>query len=146
MQQLFELRRFDPHDRIFGRDQPLAHHVCGDRHGCLAGALAVSSLQHIQASFLNSELEILHIAIVTLEAIGDFAELPVALGHDAFKLANGRRRADAGNDVFALRVDQKLTVEFLFSSRGIAREPHAGARSVTHVSEHHSLHVHCRSQ
>ncbi len=66
--------------------------------------------------------------------------------NSAFKLANGRRRADAGNDVFALRVDQKLTVEFLFSSRGIAREPHAGARGVTHVSEHHGLHVHRGSQ
>ena len=51
------------------------------------------------------------------------------------------RRADAGDHVLALRVDQELAVEPLLAGRRIAREGDAGRRRVAHVAEHHGLHV-----
>ena len=51
------------------------------------------------------------------------------------------RRADAGDHVLALRVDQELAVELLLAGRWIAREGDAGRRRLAHVAEHHGLHV-----
>ena len=51
------------------------------------------------------------------------------------------RRADAGDHVLALRVDQEFAVELLLAGRGIAREGDAGGRGLAHIAEHHRLHV-----
>ena len=51
------------------------------------------------------------------------------------------RRADAGDHVLALRVDQEFAVELLLAGRRIAREGDAGRRGLAHVAEHHGLHV-----
>ncbi|KTT89630.1 hypothetical protein NS44R_14985, partial [Mammaliicoccus sciuri] len=51
------------------------------------------------------------------------------------------RRADAGDDVLALGVDQELAVELALAGRRVARERNAGRRGLAHVAEHHRLHV-----
>ena len=51
------------------------------------------------------------------------------------------RRADAGDHVLALRVDEEFAVELLLAGRGIAREGDAGRRGLAHIAEHHGLHV-----
>ena len=51
------------------------------------------------------------------------------------------RRADAGDHVLALGVDQELAVEPLLAGRRIAREGDAGRRGLAHVAEHHGLDV-----
>ena len=51
------------------------------------------------------------------------------------------RRADAGDDVLALRVHQELAVEHVLAARRVAREADAGAESLAHVAEHHRLDV-----
>ena len=51
------------------------------------------------------------------------------------------RRADAGDDVFALRIDQEFAVELVLAGRWIAREGNAGRRVVAHIAEHHGLHI-----
>jgi hypothetical protein len=51
------------------------------------------------------------------------------------------RRADAGDDILALRVDQEFAVKALLAGGGIARERHARGRRIAHVAEHHRLHV-----
>ena len=51
------------------------------------------------------------------------------------------RRAHAGHDVFALRIDQELAVKNLLAGRRIARESHTGARLVAGVAKDHRLDV-----
>ena len=57
----------------------------------------------------------------------------------------GIGRAHAGDDVLALRIHQKFSVENFLAARGIARKRDAGARPVARVSEDHRLHVHRRA-
>src|SRR5262249_54754463 len=54
-------------------------------------------------------------------------------------------RADAGNDILTLRVDQELTVELFLTGRRISRESDPRRRGVTHISEYHGLDVHGRA-
>ena len=49
--------------------------------------------------------------------------------------------ADAGHDVFALRVDEEVAVGLVLAGRRVAGEPDAGAGVVVAVAEHHRLHV-----
>ena len=65
----------------------------------------------------------------------------VGAGLLARDLGDLLRRADAGDDVLALRVDQEFAVEPLLAGRRIAGEGDAGRRGVAHVAEHHRLHV-----
>src|SRR5215471_16228976 len=50
-------------------------------------------------------------------------------------------RADASDDVLALRIDQPFAVELVFAGGRVAREGNAGGRGVAEVAEHHALHV-----
>ena len=68
-------------------------------------------------------------------------QLLVDLGHRLLKLADGERRADAGDHVFALRVHQVLAEEHVLAGGGIAREAYAGAGVLAQVAEDHGLHV-----
>ena len=65
----------------------------------------------------------------------------VGAGVDARRLGDVLRRADAGDDVLALRIDQELAVERLLAGRGIAGEGDAGGRGLAHIAEHHGLDV-----
>ena len=56
------------------------------------------------------------------------------------------RRANAGDDVFALGVGQELAVDLFGAGRRVAREGDAGARIVAHVAEDHRHHVDGRAQ
>ena len=57
------------------------------------------------------------------------------------ELADRERGADAGDDVFALRVHQVLAEEYLLAGGGIAREADAGAGVFAEVAEDHGLDV-----
>src|SRR6185503_9547639 len=98
--------------------------------GGVAGPLSTARLQHEQPLVLNRELEVLDVLVVFLEPRRDLTQLLVGLGHHLLELANRLRRADAGDDVLALRVDQELAVELFLSGRGIAREADPGRRSI----------------
>ena len=50
-------------------------------------------------------------------------------------------RADAGDHVLALGVDEELAIEGVVPGRGIAGEGDAGRRGLAHVAEHHRLHI-----
>ena len=58
----------DAEDRLLLRDQLLLHHLDGDPDGGVAGALAVPGLEHVQLPVLDGELEVLHVAVVLLQA------------------------------------------------------------------------------
>ena len=89
--------------------------------------------------------------VAGLELVVDFAEFRKNFRHDRFKrrlvvarfqprrLGEALRRADARHHVLALRVQQKLTVEFLRARGGIAGEGDAGGAGIAHIAEHHGL-------
>jgi len=65
----------------------------------------------------------------------------VGFGGDARRFGDVLRRADAGDHVLALRVDEEFAVELIRAGRGVAREGDARRRRLAHVAEHHRLHV-----
>src|SRR5262249_20412685 len=76
-----------------------------------------------------------------LEPRGDRAQLLVGLRHHALELGDRLRRADAGDDVLALGVDQEFTEELLRAGGRVAGEADARARAIAGVAEHHRLDV-----
>ena len=94
-----------------GVSLPSRDEVDGDLHHRLAGALAVAGLQHEQLTLLDRELEVLHVAEVILEELRDAHELGVRGRQLLRELGDRLGRADAGDDVLALRVGQELAVE-----------------------------------
>ena len=140
-QQLRQRFGIDQQHRLLRRDQLLLDQVGGDDDRGVAGALAAARLQHEQPLVLDRELEVLDVPVVLLEPRRDLAQLLVGLRHHLLELADRLRRADAGDDVLALRVDQELAVELLGAGRRVAREADAGRRAIAGVAEHHHLHV-----
>ena len=125
----------------FGERSFSLHEVGGDHDRRVPGALAVPRLQHVELLVLDRELEVLDVPVVLLEARRDLAQLLVGLRHHLLELGDRLRRADAGDDVFALGVDEELAEELLGAGRGIAREADARGRPVAGIAEHHLLHV-----
>ena len=138
MQQLVERGRLDARDRLLPRDQALVGHLDRDAQRGARGALAVAGLQHPELAALDGELHVLHVAVVLLQQLRRRDELLEHLRHDRFerrpigagRLARGLgdvlRRANAGDDVLALRVDQELAVKLLRAGRRVAGEGDAG--------------------
>jgi hypothetical protein len=153
MEQLVKRQRIDARNRLLFGDQPVIDHLDGDPQRGLGGALAAAGLEHPQLALLDGEFEILHVAVMGLEAIADALELGENLRHHLFErgllrtggnarpLGQVLRGADPGNHVLALGIDQKLAVELLLAGRGIAGEGDAGGRILAHIAEHHRLHV-----
>ena len=75
------------------------------------------------------------------ELVADGDELLVDLGHDVPELVDCLRRADAGDDVFALRVEKEFAEDVLFARRRVAGEGDARAGRVAEVAEDHLLNV-----
>ncbi len=59
--------------------RPFFDHLDGNADGGTAGALAVAGLQHVELAILDGEFEVLHVAVVLLQAGGDLAQLVVDL-------------------------------------------------------------------
>jgi hypothetical protein len=140
-EQLRQRFGIDQEQRLLGRDELLLHQVGGDDHRGVAGPLAATRLQHEQPVVLDGELEVLDVLVVLLQPGGDLPQLRVGLRHHLFELADRPRRADAGDHVLALRVDEELAVELLGASGGVAGEADAGRRAVAGVAEDHHLDV-----
>ena len=129
----------------------------GNAQRRLCGALAVTGLQHPQFALLDREFHVLHVAVVALKHMVDARELRIGLRQRGFHrglvgagfLSRGfryfLRRADAGDDIFALRIDEEFAVKFFLASGRIAREGDAGGRGLAHIAEHHGLHIHRRA-
>ena len=153
MKQLVECHRVHAAHRLFAGDQPLAFHI--DRHlqRSLRRALARAGLQHPEFPALDGKLDVLHILIVRFEKVEDTRQFGVSLWHGLFHrkrlcpscfargLGQILRGADARHHVFALRIDQILTVIGAFTGCRVAGERNARGRCVAHIAEHHSLHI-----
>ena len=136
-QQLLDHRGLDPLERLGPADDPLVGHVGGDPDGGRCGPLGAAGLEHEQPAALDRELEVLHVAVVALEPLGDPLELVVDRGHRVAHLADAARRPDPGHHVLALGVGQELAVEAALAGVRVAREGDARARVLAHVPEHH---------
>ena len=114
-EQLDDLGRLDPAERLLAGQDPLPHHVDRDLHRGRGGALGRSRLEHVQLAALDRELEVLDVAVVALQALGDLVELLIHLRQLVAHLADLGRGPDAGHHVLALRVGQVLAVEDLLA-------------------------------
>ncbi len=150
-QELVELFRLDPADRVFLRDEPLADHVDRDLDRGEAGALARARLEDPETAVLYRKLEILHVRVMDFERPAHLLELGVDRGHlllEGKEVArpflaaiDGLRRPDAGDDVLSLRLHEVFPVEDVLARGRISGEGDAGARIPAEVSEHHRLDV-----
>ncbi len=110
-QELVDVGRLDPAERLLLRDEALVDEVGGDLDGGRRGPLGAARLEHVELAALDRELEVLDVAVVLLELLADAHELGVDLGHVGLHLADLRRGPDAGHDVLALGVGQVLAEE-----------------------------------
>ena len=108
VEQLVELARVDPRDGLLARDEILARHLDGDPQRRLCRALAGAGLEEEERAVLDRELDVLHLPVVLLEPVERVDEPPVRLREDLAHPLDRLGRADAGDDVLALRVDEEL--------------------------------------
>ena len=73
-------------------------------------------------------------------------KLRVHLGHGLGHLVEMHGSADAGDDIFTLRVHEIVAVEDLFSRAGVTRKAHARSGVFTRVAKHHLHDVNGRAQ
>ena len=86
---------------------------------------------------LDGELDVLHVAVVLLEAADVLDELGKRLGEGIAHRLERLRRADAGDDVLALGVREELAEDPGLAGRRIACERDPGPGAVAFVPEHH---------
>src|SRR5665213_904041 len=153
MEQLVERGGIDTAHRRFLIDHALAHHIDGDFQRRFRRALAAARLEHEELALLHREFHVLHVAVMRFEFLADGAEFGEGFGHRLFHrglaallplahaFGNRLRRTNTGDDILALRVDEKLAVQKMFARRWIAREGDAGGGGFAAIAEHHGLHV-----
>ena len=143
VQQLVKLIGIDAHDGLFLGDEALFDHLDRNMQRGGGGALADARLEHPQLALFDRELDIAHIAEVVLEDHEHFLELVARFLEtlNVFKVGDGARVANAGDNVFALGVDQIVAIELLRAVGGIAGKRDASGGGVALVAEHHGLHV-----
>ena len=143
VQELVELRGIDAAHGLLAGDQALLDHFDSDAQGGGGGALAHAGLEHPELALLDGELDIAHIAIMILERQEHALEL-LTCGLEArggLEVGDGLGVTDAGDDVLALGVNQKIAVELLSAIGRVARKGDAGRRGLALVAKCHGLNV-----
>src|SRR4051812_616173 len=110
MEQLIEIGWRDSQHRLLPINQLLGNHLSGDAHCGRRGALSGARLQEKELPALDGELEILHVCVMALELFLCLKELRMRLGKFLRHAIDVERSPDSGDDVFTLRVDEKLAV------------------------------------
>ena len=143
VQELVELCGVDAAHGLLTGDQALLDHLDGDTQGGGSGALAHSSLEHPELTLLDGELDIAHIAIVILERQEHALELLTCRleARGGLEVGDGLGVADAGDNVLALGVHQKVAVELLSAVGRVARKGNAGGGGLALITKSHGLHV-----
>ena len=83
---------------------------------------ADARLEQVERALLDRELDVLDVAVVPLERGHRLDELRERLREALLHPRERLGRADPGDDVLALRVDEELAVEALLAGRRVARE------------------------
>ena len=162
VQKLVELGGRHAQRGLFFGDAALIDHIDRDLDRGRGRPLGGAGLQHPQMAVLRGELDVLRVAIVRFQSLGDGFELVEAVRHLFLEcriaclafvlgtalalrpLAGGRqrdllRRADPGDHVLALGIDQEIAVQFADPGRQVAGERHARGAAVAQVAEYHGL-------
>ncbi len=79
VQQLIELRRSNAENGFALVDELLGYQINSDANCRGTGAFTIASLEHVERALLDGELEVLHIAVILLQALRDRVELLVGL-------------------------------------------------------------------
>ena len=98
---------------------------------------ALLRLEQVEPVVLDRELDVLHVSVVLLEPAHRVDQLLERVGKRLLHLRERLRRADAGDDVLALRIGEELAVEPGLAGRRVAREGDARARALALVPEDH---------
>ena len=143
MQELVELCGVDAAHGLLAGDEALLDHLDSDAQGGGGGALAHAGLEHPELALLDGELDIAHIAIVILERQEHALELLTCRleARGSLEVGDGLGVADAGDNVLALGVHQKVPVELLSAVGRVARKGDAGRRGLPLVAKGHGLDV-----
>ena len=127
VQKLVELLGIDPLHGLLARDHTLLHHVARHAHTGSSRALAIAGLEQIERSLLDRKFDVLHVAVVRLEARHRGDQFGVGLGQLVLELGQLAWRANPRNDVLALCVDQELAVQLFDTCRRVAGKTDACA-------------------
>ena len=100
-------------------DQFFINHLDGDAHRRRATAFAGTRLQHPELAALDRKLAVLHVAVVLFEQVCDRRKLFVNFRQLFLELGDRIWRTSAGDHVFALRVQQVLTVNSFLPVDGL---------------------------
>ena len=143
VQELVELSGVDAAHGLLTGDEPLLDHLDGNTQSGGCGTLANAGLEHPELALLDGELDVAHVAVVILERQEDALELLACRleTRSALEVGDGLGVADAGDDVLALGVDQKVAVELLGAVGRVAREGDAGRGGLALVAKGHGLNV-----
>ena len=143
VQELVELRGIDAAHGLLTGDEALLDHLDSDAQSGGCGTLAHTGLEHPELTLLDGELDVAHVAVVILKRQEDTLKLFTCRleARGGLEVGNGLGVADAGNDVLALGVDQKVTVELLGAVGRVARKGDTGRRGLALVAKRHGLHV-----
>ena len=127
-------------------EQALGDRVEGEANGSLRGPFGVARLEDVEATLLDRVLDVLHVAVVPLEPLQGVDQLGMGLGHAAGEVGQVLGVADAGDDVLALGVEQKVSLRLGGPGGRVSREGHPGARVRSAVAEDHPLHGDCGAE
>ena len=153
MEELVESSGVDAENGSLFVDEAFGFHLDGHADGGGTGALSATGLEEEELAVLNSELNVLHVMVVSLELLVGAFELLVDLGHLLFHGRLGHAGTEAGllgdvlggtdtsDDILTLGVAEPLTEEVVLTSRGIASESDTSGGRLTLVTENHSLDV-----
>ena len=143
VQQGVQVSRVDHQNCFFFGLVAFVYQVASDLQCSLSGSLTVTALQHVQLLVFNSEFHILHVVIVVLQSITNLDEFIVSFREFLCHLSDRHRSTNAGNNIFALCVDQELTHQLLFTGSRVTGKCNTGTRFVVQVTEYHRHYVNC---
>lgn len=149
--QLFETLGVHFADGFFFREDAFFHEVVGDHGFSLGRTLAIADLEEVQrrdaVDLFDRELDILHVAAFMLKFLASGLEFVInGMESLVFVIAKGFDRegvTDAGDDVFALGLEQNGTIEDIVLDAGdlVTGEVNARCRTRRAVAEDHFLNV-----
>ena len=97
-------------------DELFFNHVNCHLNSSCTCALTVAALEHVELSFLNGKLHVLHIVIVLFEAVADLCDFSKNLWLLLLESRNIHWSADTSNNVFTLSVDEVFCHKVVFTS------------------------------
>ena len=138
--------RLHPHNRLLSGDEPFARHIDRGLHRRAGGPFPGPCLEDPEAASFDGELDVLQVPIVRFEARREQHEFSVELREFLPQLGDFHRRAEARDDVLALRVREEFAEQLSFPGGRVPRERDPGPGVGANVAEGHRLHRRGRTE